>query len=89
MVKSYAMSSPQGLGIDGNTLFVCDQGLKVFDAKDVNNIKQIHHFTIDAKDVIPLSGLLLVIGSNGLYEYSYVNDTVNLLSTLHLSLIHI
>jgi hypothetical protein len=82
-VKSYTMTSPRGLGIDGDKLFVCDQGLKVYNASNVSNLILLKQFTIDAVDVIPLSGLLLVIGSSGMYEYSYTNDTISLLSTLH------
>ena len=86
LLKSYNMTHPQGLGIDGETLFICDgdAGLKVLDAKDPLNIETIEVFA-DVKnyDVIPLNGLLLMIGADGLYQYDY-SDTQNLklISTL-------
>jgi hypothetical protein len=78
LVRSYPMQSPYGVGIDQNTLFVCEgqHGLKAFDARNPNQISshllanfQNHH----AFDVIPLGDLLLVIGEDGLYQYDYSN----------------
>jgi hypothetical protein len=76
LVKSYPMSNPHGLGVDNNTLFLCDgdAGLKVFDILDPNNVDQnlLHHFTnINGFDVIPSQGNLMLIGSDGLYQYNY------------------
>jgi hypothetical protein len=71
---TFDMHSPYGLGIDGNTLFVCDQGLQVFDAADPLRIgtKRLAHFTgIAGFDVIPYNDVLMVIGSDGLYQYDY------------------
>ena len=43
LVKTYEMTNPHGLSKDGNLLFVCDgaNGLKVYNASDVNNLKLI------------------------------------------------
>jgi hypothetical protein len=71
---SYGMQSPYGLGIDGDMLFVCDEGLKVFDASDPLQIgaRQLNHFTgINGFDVIPYNNILMLIGSDGLYQYDY------------------
>jgi hypothetical protein len=74
--KVFPMQNPYGLGIDQNTLFVCegDYGLKVFDAQEplaVGN-KQIAHFqNINMFDVIPLGNTLLAVGTDGLYQYDY------------------
>jgi hypothetical protein len=74
-IKEYDMVSPRGLGVDYNTLFLCDDGLKVFDVSDVNNIKLTAHFKdIDAYDVIPDYGNLLMIGSDGFYQYKYIPE---------------
>ncbi|MBI9035906.1 MAG: hypothetical protein JEZ03_15700 [Bacteroidales bacterium] len=70
-LKEYQMNNPKGLATKGDLLFVCDEGLKVFDASNVNDIKQIDYFSIEAMDVIALDDVLLVIGSNGLYQYAY------------------
>jgi hypothetical protein len=73
-VASFDMASPYGLGIDGNTLFVCDEGLKVFDAADPLQIgtKLLKHFdNITGFDVIPYNNTLILTGNGGLYQYDY------------------
>jgi hypothetical protein len=84
LIRSYDMESPQGLGIDGNLLFVCDNGLKVFDVSNVDNIALLDHFPIVAHDVIPRNGILMVIGDNALIQYDYSNGQLELLSTIGL-----
>ena len=70
------MNNPYGLGIDGNTLFLCEGefGLKVFDIEDINSISdnELAHFPdIHAFDVIPYQKVLLMIGEDGFYQYDY------------------
>ena len=82
-LKSYPMEGPYGLGIDGNVLFVCDgeAGLKVYNARDPMDIanNQIARFPdIVGFDVIPLGGILMLIGEDGLYQYDY-SDVENIL----------
>jgi len=84
LVKSYPFFNPHGLGIDDKVLFVCDgdAGLKVFDATDPMEIHlhQLAHFPeIKSYDVIPMDGVLMMIGADGLYQYDYTD-----LSNLHL-----
>lgn len=79
-LKAYPMHGPYGLGIDGTTLFVCDgdAGLKVFDVSDPLSITdhQIAVFReINGYDVIPLNGILMLIGDDGLYQYDYSDLT--------------
>lgn len=76
LIATYNMKAPYGLGIDNNTLFLCDDGLKVFDATDKLKItqNQIAHFKdIKAYDVIPLNKFLFTIGDDGFYLYNYSN----------------
>ncbi|MFZ5431119.1 MAG: LVIVD repeat-containing protein [Bacteroidota bacterium] len=78
LVGSFNMNSPYGLGIDGDILFVCDgdAGLKVFNASDKTRVgnNQIASFpNIKTYDVIPVNGLLFMIGSDGFYLYDYSN----------------
>ncbi len=80
--STYPMVGPQGLGISDTTLFVCDNGLKVLNVKDVKNIKELKTFGIDCHDVITLENHLLVIGSSALYQYTYDGENLNLESTL-------
>jgi hypothetical protein len=90
-VKSYPFVSPHGLGIENNILFICDgeEGLKIFDATNVLSITQnmIAHFKeIQATDVIPLNGLLFMIGEDGFYQYDYTSlSDVKLLSKIAVS----
>ncbi|MFT6203825.1 MAG: hypothetical protein ACI9V1_001721 [Spirosomataceae bacterium] len=75
------MENPHGLGIDNGKLFICEGKfrLKSLDASNVNDIKvQQHIKNINAFDVIPLSGnLLLMVGEDGFYQYDY-SDPKNL-----------
>ena len=82
LVKTYPMVGPKGLAIDGNNLFICDNGLKIYDAKNVFNLILKKHFIISADDVIPLGGLLMVTGQEGINQYSYSKDTISFLSQL-------
>lgn len=86
--------SPKGLGIDGNKLFVCDsdRGVKIFDVSDPNNPQWIDDFdhipearNIQAYDVIPLNELLLMIGSDGLYQFDYSGDKLAFLSKIQVN----
>ncbi|MDP3464088.1 MAG: hypothetical protein Q8S18_14955 [Bacteroidales bacterium] len=88
LVKSYPMFNPHGLGIDNNILFICDgeAGLKVYDATDPMEIhmNQIAHFPgIKAFDVIPLDGILMMIGADGLFQYDY-SDSSELILISHI-----
>ena len=87
-VKSYSMAEPYGLGIDDSILFICDgsAGLKIYDASDPLKITDhlIAHFPdIETYDVIPVNGILMMIGDDGLYQYDYSNLTdIQLLSSI-------
>jgi hypothetical protein len=88
LVKSYGFKSPNGLGIENSVLFLCDgdDGLKIYNASNVLTItaNPIAHFKdIQATDVIPLNGLLFMIGSDGFYQYDYTTITnIQLLSKI-------
>lgn len=76
IIRSYPMQNPHGLGIDGNTLFICEGkfGLKVFDATEPDNLKETQFIPgIRTYDVIPRNQVLIVVGADGLYQYSYSN----------------
>ena len=76
VVQSYNMTSPYGLGIRGNSLFVCEgtAGMRVFDATDpVKPVQKSFLNTIKTYDLIPLQQSLLVVGEDGLLQYDYSN----------------
>jgi len=73
-LASYAMTKPQGLGIDNGTLFLCDDGLKIFKADNPQTIiaNQLAHYAgMDGFDVIPFNNVLMMIAEDGLYQYDY------------------
>lgn len=79
IIKSYNMTSPKGLGIDKKTLFVCDDGLKVYDVTDLTAIDKhlIKHFSngFDGYDVIPYNNVLMMIADDGIHQYDYSDIT--------------
>ncbi len=86
--KSYAMDNPYGLGIKNNLLFICDgnSGLKVYDKTNVEDLQLVDHFKdINTFDVIPLEDHLLMIGEEVLYQYTYSDGGINLLSQFSLN----
>ena len=73
-IASYAMTNPKGLGIDKGTLFLCDDGLKIFKADNPQTIiaNQLAHYKgMDGFDVIPFDNVLMMIAEDGLYQYDY------------------
>ena len=75
---TYNMKSPKGLGIDGETLFVCDDGLRIFNTKDPLTIMHpdnvLAHFKeMDGFDVIPFNNVLMMIAADGIYQYDYTD----------------
>lgn len=88
LTKTYSMTNPHGLAKDGNLLFVCDgkDGLKVFDVTDVLNIRQVRHIKdIETYDAIAWNNGLIVVASDGIYQYSYSSGAdLKLLSKLNI-----
>lgn len=81
-IAEYPMEEPYGLGIDDTLLFVCDgtAGLKIYNAADPKTIDQhklAQYNNIQAFDVIPLGNVLVMIGTDGLYQYEY-SDPANI-----------
>lgn len=91
LVKTYPMTNPHGLGIDNKTLFISDgsDGLKVFDATDINTIDQnqiAHYKDINALDVIPFNNILMMIGEDGIFQFDYSNPKdMKILSKIEIS----
>lgn len=73
-IVSYAMTNPKGLGIDNGTLFLCDDGLKVYKSDDPQKLMSsqlAHHKGMNGYDVIPHDNTLMMIAEGGLYQYDY------------------
>lgn len=88
LLKSYPMTEPYGLGIDNKTLFVCDgpAGLKIFDATDPMQVDQhllYNYANLNAFDVIPFGNILIMIATDGIYQFSYSDlQNITLLSKI-------
>jgi hypothetical protein len=82
------MTNPHGLGKSGDLLFICDgnAGLKIYNASNPLTIGSRLIYTypnINAFDVIPIGNILVMIGENGLYQYSYSDiQNISLLSKI-------
>lgn len=83
------LNSPRGLGIDGNKLFVCDRGLKVYDVSNperplwIDDPSEIPEAGgVDAYDVIPYNGILLLTGKDGLYQFDYTGERLAFVSKI-------
>lgn len=87
LISSRNLTRPIGLGLYNNYLFVCDNEVKVFDISDPNDSQLVTSIDVNSFDVIINNGTLILIGDNGLYQYSLdPNDITNLthLSTLNI-----
>lgn len=74
LIRTYPMSGPHGLGIDGNILAICEAGygVRVYNAADPNNLVHLSTITsLNATDVIMYNGIALFIGETGIWVYTY------------------
>jgi len=84
---TYPLSKPYGLGIDGTNLFVCDDvsGLKMYDVHASGSLTLKQEVSAGTtRDVIAISGWLLLVSVEGLYQFNYSNGTLNQLSFIPL-----
>lgn len=73
---------PKGMGLYDDFLFVCDDEIKIFDISDPINTVLVHSLDRLAFDVIVQGDLLIVIGENGLYQYSLDPTNINNITAL-------
>lgn len=73
--STYFLSSPYGLGVRNQVLYVCnDTGIHVFDAQNPEGIVLKNSYNAPIKDVIPLPSHLIGVGENVIYQYDYTAD---------------
>ena len=87
LISSRNLVRPIGLGLFGDYLFVCDDELKVFDVSNPESSQLVTSIDVEAFDVIINNGKLVLIGDNGLYQYSLDNNDIT--NITHLSTINI
>lgn len=76
LIKKVLMASPEGLGLQGSTLYICcnNDGLKVFNVSDPANPTETRTLTgAYFKDVIPYGNTLICYVSNGIMLYDISN----------------
>jgi hypothetical protein len=74
LITNYAMTSPYGLGIDNNILFVCEgeHGIKVLDITDERHVTlRAQRNDFFAYDVIVRENVATVTGEDGIFQFSY------------------
>lgn len=70
LLQSYNMTSPKGVGLAKDIVYVCDDGLKIYDRTDLKKLKLLSHTKMEATDVIALGDhLVIVIGKDGYRQY--------------------
>jgi len=82
-VNRISMEHPIGLGLYGDTLLVCDGGVKVFSTVDPRNPYLITTQTeIDAVDIIPYGKQMIISTSTGFEQYEYHKGELKFLSRI-------
>lgn len=87
LVSSRNLTRPIGIGLYGDYLFVCDDEVKVFDVSNPEESELVTSIDVNSFDVIINNGILILIGENGLYQYSL--DSSDITNINHLSTIDI
>lgn len=73
-VKTYSMTKPMGLAKDGNTLMICDDAVKIYDATSVTNLQLKNTINIkNPYDIIPINKTAIIVAEDGLYQYDFSN----------------
>lgn len=85
LVAEHEMTGPRGLGVDNDTLFICDDVLKVYSITNGYEINLITSFDIQAIDVIPENNWLYIVAEDGLYQYSYAGESISFVSKITLA----
>ena len=83
---TYNMTNPKGLGIDNGKLFLCDDGLKIYQLSDPQTLmsNQLAHFkNLSGYDIIAHNNTAMMIAEDGIYQYDYSDlNNIKLLSKL-------
>ncbi|MBL7779398.1 MAG: hypothetical protein JNK66_14045 [Chitinophagales bacterium] len=75
-IDAVALNQPNGLGIAGNHLFVCDDGDDMIHVFDITSTTPVNYTTItvtDPRDVICTDGKMIVSTANGFWFYNISN----------------
>ncbi len=75
------MKNPRGLSVMDSTMYLCDDGFKIFDVKEWSNVdknQKSHTTNFDTFDVIAFhhtnkQKVAMVIGKDGFYQFDVTN----------------
>lgn len=83
-VYSIELSSPKGLGISGDLLFVCNNGIQIYDLSNPEQPILVGTESVYAYDVIPIDNMLISVSETGIfiYQIDYINQELDFLSTI-------
>ena len=83
LINSLPMVSPKGLGLYGDTLLVCDNGIRIFDITNRAEPVQLDLLgSIDAVDIIPNGNLMIIATTTGIEQYRYRKGSLSFLSKI-------
>lgn len=83
-IDNKELENPKGLAVDDNYLYVCDNGLKIFDRSSIYSLTPIVELNdvSNAYDVIVNNNIIILISPEGLYQYSFNGSIASLLSSI-------
>ena len=83
------MTNPKGLGVDSSKLFVCDNGIRVYDVSNPASPKWMDDLSYISEadsaemyDVIPNNRILIAVSTDGLYQFDYSESKMSLISKI-------
>ncbi len=89
LVYEGSMANPKGLGVDGDKLFVCDKGIRVYNITEPESPKWIGDLSYipeassaEMYDVIPLNGILMAAANDGFYQLDYTQNKMSFISKI-------
>lgn len=82
LIGTKAMNRPLGLDINNDTLYVCDEGLRILNVSNKQYPTELAFASLQANDVIYQNGNIIVISDNGLFQYKFNSAGLNLISSI-------
>jgi len=87
LIKTLNMVKPLGLDISNDTLFVCDNGLKVLNVANKQQPVELYYVSdVKAQDVICQGSRIIITGPDGLYQYDCKADGLKKISVIPIQL---
>jgi hypothetical protein len=85
-IGTFPLDGPKGLAIKENQLFICDKyALKIFTLNTPDEIdaeNPDHEYPIRANDIIIKDSLLHVVADDGLYNFNYNRESLELIGKI-------